>query len=217
MIYLLGNVWERDDYKIWLDKIQNMPAINKLQWDNVQNFFNLAISTEVLTKQVATTRNLKQFMEIVKEYDYSFTEHDLAWVMINQDIIWEFLATAEKDPNLRLKLLSTTTPQNFMEIAKQYNYVFSIEAFIWILVDIKSSSRVRITLDTGDAYTTPVIGRIPIGEWILLAEEWGMLAPFCHLEKPDTGLFKSGDIDDEKYFLYQCFLPHGYVNQRLVN
>ncbi|MFM5982650.1 MAG: Nif11-like leader peptide family natural product precursor [Sphaerospermopsis kisseleviana] len=217
MRHILRNFWQEDDYITWLDKIQNSPAINILQWDNVQNFLNLSSSREILIKQITKTISLKQFIAIVKEYGYSFTEQELAWVMINQEIIWGFLAIAEKYPDLKAKLLSTTTPQNFLEIARQHNYIFPIEAFIWILIDIKSSSRVRISIATGEAYVTPVISMIPTGQWIWLAEEWGMLAPFSHVKKPEMGFFKSGDIDDEEYFLRQCFLPHGYFNQRLLN
>ncbi|BAZ82303.1 hypothetical protein NIES73_35790 [Sphaerospermopsis kisseleviana NIES-73] len=35
MRHILRNFWQEDDYITWLDKIQNSPAINILQWDNV--------------------------------------------------------------------------------------------------------------------------------------------------------------------------------------
>ena len=217
MRHILRNFWQEDDYITWLDKIQNIPAINKLQWDNVQNFLTLSISREILIKQISKTITLQNFIEMVREHGYSFTAQELAWVIINQEIIWNFLATAEENPDFKANLLSTTTPQNFLELARQHNYVFSIEALILILIDIKSSSRVSLDIATGEAYVTPVIGRIPMRPWIWLAEEWGMLAPFSHVKKPEMGFLKSGDIDDEKYFLRQCFLPHGYFNQRLLN
>jgi Nif11 domain len=213
----LSSFFQQDNYTTWREKIKTSPAINKLVWDNVQNFLNLAVATDILTNQIAKTETLPKFMDIVREYGYSFTEQELAWVIINQEIIWEFLATAEKNPHFRASLLSAKTPQKFLEIARQNNHQFPLEAFTWILIDIKSSSSVRIFSATGEVYSTPVIGRIPTGEWISLAEEWGILAPFCHVKKPETGIFKSGDIDEEQYFLYQCFLPHGYFNQRLIN
>ncbi|GCL38816.1 hypothetical protein SR1949_39350 [Sphaerospermopsis reniformis] len=80
MRHILRNFWQEDDYITWLDKIQNSPAINILQWDNVQNFLNLSSSGEILIKQITKTISLKQFIAIVKEYGYSFTEQELAWV-----------------------------------------------------------------------------------------------------------------------------------------
>ncbi|MFM6346139.1 MAG: nitrogen fixation protein, partial [Dolichospermum sp.] len=104
-------------------------------------------------------------------------------------------------------------PQQFLEIAKQHDYYFSIEALGWILTEIKLSSKVRIFNPTGQVFVTPVIARICTGSWISLAESWGLVPPFCHINKPVRW---DGDINDEKYSLRQCFLPPGYFNQRLI-
>lgn len=112
-------------------------------------------------------------------------------------------------------MLSAKNPQQFVKIARENGYYFTIEALGWFLIGIKSSSSVAINNSVGEIFTAPVIGRISTIEWISLAETWGLVPPFSHRDKPTGSIFSDEDIDNPEYFMRQCFLPRCYFNQRV--
>jgi hypothetical protein len=208
--------YREDSYSFWKEKVKNYQNFNLFTWEKILGFLSALEQTPSLKNHLLKTNNLAQFIQVAAENNYFFTEEEIVWVMITKQQIWDFFAIAQKTPTLREELLSTKTPQQFLEIAKQHDYYFSIEALGWILTEIKLSSKVRIFNPTGQVFFTPVIAGICTGSWIGLAESWGLVPPFCHINKP-TGLVRwDEDINDEKYSLRQCFLPPGYFNQRLI-
>lgn len=219
MHYQIWNFFYSDDevYQSWKAKVnQDNIQFNQFTWEKISEFLGAIDQNTPLKTELIYTHRLREFIEKARDNGYSFTEDELASVVITSKEIWDLFAIAYKTPPLQAELLSAKNPQEFIRIAGENGYHFSIEALRWVLTNIKSSSQVRITNSVGDTLATPVM----TGNWIMLAEEWGLVAPFCHRDKPTTSSILSkwdDDIDDENCCGRRCWLPRGYFNQRLMS
>jgi hypothetical protein len=222
MIYQICNFFYNSEiYPFWKEKINSNQNFNRLTWQNVVDFVSAYEQTTLLRNKILKTDNLKQFIEVATANGYSFTEEELAWVLITNKEIWDFFKSAEEIPEIKEQLLSSKNPQEFVKIATDNGYKFSVEALGWLLTDIKSSSSVGISDFVGEVITVPIIGRIGgILNWMAMAETWGIVPPFCHREQPNNSSILSTwneDIYNKKYSLRKCFLPRCYFNQRLMS
>ncbi len=222
MHYQIWNFFYSDDevYQSWKAKVnQENIKFNQFTWEKISHFLWAIDQNSPLKTELIYTHSLGDFIEKARDNGYSFTEDELASVVITGQEIWNLFAIAQKTPPLEAELRSAKNPQEFIKIAAENGYHFSIEALGWLLTNIKSYSQVSITSCSGDSYCAPAIGRIHTLQWICLAEEWGLVAPFCHRDKPNLGILSGWDrdIDDDKSFWSQCWLPRGYFNQRLMS
>ena len=141
--------YREDSYSFWKEKVKNYQNFNLFTWEKILGFLSALEQTPSLKNHLLKTNNLAQFIQVAAENNYFFTEEEIVWVMITKQQIWDFFAIAQKTPTLQEELLLTKTPQQFLEIAKQHDYDFSIEALGWILTEIKLSSKVQIFNPTG--------------------------------------------------------------------
>ncbi|MEQ8386615.1 MAG: Nif11-like leader peptide family natural product precursor [Coleofasciculus sp. A1-SPW-01] len=201
-----------ENYPYWQEQIQQSQEVNRITWEKISDFLRAIEPHNPLSHQLLQAHNLEQFIQIARDNGYQLTQEELAWFVVTQKQIWDFLYLAQETPSLKQQLLTTRNPDEFINIAVAKGYYFSQKELAWLLIDIKSSSSlVGINNSTGDTFIFPKIDGIEMWYWLELAEKWGLVPPFSNLSQPGNGLF--GDEKDP-FFLKQCFLPRGYFNQR---
>ncbi|MDZ8189669.1 MAG: Nif11-like leader peptide family natural product precursor [Nostoc sp. ChiSLP02] len=215
MYYQIWNFFlQEDKYNYWKDTIKINKSFNRVTWQKVIDFLSLVEQTFALKYQLGETDNLEPFLKLARENGYNLTAQELAWFLITRKQIWDLFDFAQKTPSLKEQLLTAKSPQHFVNIAADNGYYFSVEELAWLLTEIKSSSElVSINNSVGEILTVSNYGRIETGYWIWLAEDWGIVAPFCHRDKPGT--FLSQNISNP-FLPDRCFLPKSYFNQRLM-
>jgi hypothetical protein len=92
--------------------------------------------------------------------------------------------------------------------------IFTKQELNWILMAIKLDSKlVSVNNSTGDSSCASNIGRVQTLPYIVLGEEWGIVPPFCHIDKRDTFFSKDGN---NPFLPDQCFLPRGYFSRSIA-
>ncbi|MDZ8106024.1 MAG: Nif11-like leader peptide family natural product precursor [Nostoc sp. DedQUE12a] len=215
MYYQIWNFFlQEDKYNYWKERIKVHKNFNRVTWQNIIDFLSLVEQTFVLKYRLGETDSLEPFLKLATENGYNLTAEELAWFLITRKQIWDLFDLAQKTPSLKEQLLTAKSPQHFVNIAAENSYYFSVDELAWLLTEIKSSSElVSINNSVGEIITVSNYGRIETGYWIWLAEDWGIVAPFCHIDKPST--FLSQNINNP-FLPDRCFLPKSYFNQRLM-
>ncbi|WP_392530648.1 Nif11-like leader peptide family natural product precursor [Nostoc sp. C117] len=215
MYYQIWNFFlQEEKYIYWKERIKLHTNFNKVTWQKIIDFLSLVEQTFPLKRQLAETDSLEPFLKLATENGYSLTAEELAWFLITRKQIWDLFDLAQKIPSLKEQLLLAKSPQDFINIAADNGYYFSVEELAWLLTEIKSSSElVSINNSVGEILTVSSYGRIETGYWIWLAELWGIVPPFCHRDKPST--FLSQNVNNP-FLPDRCFLPKSYFNQRLM-
>ncbi|MBE9207638.1 Nif11-like leader peptide family natural product precursor [Nostoc sp. LEGE 06077] len=216
MYYQLWNFFLRDDkYFYWKEKVKFNKKFDHYTWQKIIDFFSLVERNFFLKAQLGETDRIEPFIKLAKQNGYNFAPEALAWFVVTRKQIWDLFDMAQKIPSLKDKLLASKNPQQFIEIAKDNGYQFSVDELAWLLIEVKSSPElVSINNSVGEILTGSNYGKIEIGYWIWLAEDWGIVPPFCHLHKSNNII--SENIRNP-FFLDQCFLPKSYFNQRLMS
>lgn len=214
MYYQIWNFFLKEDkYIYWKEKIKFNKKFDKVTWQNIIGFLSLVEQTFPLKSQLSETDSLEPFLKLARENGYNLTAEELAWFLVTRRQIWDLFDFAQKTPSLKEELLTAKDPQQFVNIAANNGYYFSVEELSWLLIEIKSSPElVSINNSVGEILTGSIYGRIEIGYWIWLAEDWGIVPPFCHRNKP-ANLFEN---TNNPFLLDRCFLPKSYFNQRLL-
>ncbi|MFN6563089.1 MAG: Nif11-like leader peptide family natural product precursor [Nostoc sp. ChiSLP01] len=215
MYYQIWNFFlQEDKYNYWKGKIKLNKNFNRVTWQKIIDFLSLVEQTFALKYRLAETDSLEPFLKLATDNGYNLTADELAWFLITRKQIWDLFDLAQKTPSLKEQLLTAKSPQHFVNIAAENSYYFSVDELAWLLTEIKSSSElVSINNSVGEILTVSNYGRIETGYWIWLAEDWGIVAPFCHRDKPGT--FLSQNINNP-FLPDRCFLPKSYFNQRLM-
>ena len=215
MYYQIWNFFLKEDkYIYWQEKIKFNKSFDKVTWQKIIDFLSLVEQTFQLKSQLAETDSIEPFLKLATEHGYNLIAEELAWFLVTRRQIWDLFDFAQKTPSLKEELLIAKDPQQFVNIAAHNGYYFSVEELAWLLTEIKSSPElVSINNSVGEILTASNYGRIEIGYWIWLAEDWGIVPPFCHIGKPSNLL--SGDTNNP-FLLDRCFLPKSYFNQRLL-
>ncbi|WP_138497783.1 Nif11-like leader peptide family natural product precursor [Nostoc sp. PA-18-2419] len=215
MYYQIWNFFlQEDKYNYWKEQIKVNKNFNRLTWQNIIDFLSLVEQTYLLKYQLGETDSLDPFLKLATENGYNLTAEELAWFLITRKQIWDLFDFAQKTPLLKEQLLTAKSPQHFVNIGAENGYYFSVEELAWLLTEIKSSSElVSINNSVGEILTVSNYGRIETGYWIWLAEDWGIVPPFCHRDKPGT--FLSQNVTNP-FLPDRCFLPKSYFNQRLM-
>ncbi|MHC0063394.1 Nif11-like leader peptide family natural product precursor [Nostoc sp. UIC 10890] len=215
MYYQIWNFFLKEDkYIYWKEKIKVNKNFDKVTWQKIIDFLSLVEQTFLLKSQLAETDSLEPFLKLATENGYNLTSEELAWFLVTRRQIWDLFDFAQKTPSLKEELLIAKDPQQFVNIAAENGYYFSVEELAWLLTEIKSSSElVSINNSVGEILTVSSYGRIEIGYWIWLAEDWGIVPPFCHRDKPGTFLCQN---INNPFLPDRCFLPKSYFNQRLL-
>jgi len=215
MYYQIWNFFLKEDkYIYWKEKIKVNKSFDKATWQKIIDFLSLVEQTFLLKIQLAEADSLEPFLKLATENGYNLTAEELAWFLVTRRQIWDLFDFAQKTTSLKEELLIAKDPQQFVNIAAENGYYFSVEELAWLLIEIKSSPElVSINNSVGEILTVSNYGRIEIGFWIWLAEDWGIVPPFCHREKPDNLLSEN---TNNPFLLDRCFLPKSYFNQRLL-
>ncbi|MDZ8024768.1 MAG: Nif11-like leader peptide family natural product precursor [Nostoc sp. SerVER01] len=215
MYYQIWNFFlQEDKYNYWKDRIKVNKKFNRVTWQKIIDFLSLVEQTFALKYQLGETDSLEPFLKLATENGYNLTAEELAWFLISRKQIWDLFDLAQKTPSLKEELLTAKSPQHFVNIAAKNSYYFSVDELAWLLTEIKSSSElVSINNSVGEILTVSNYGRIETGYWIWLAEDWGIVPPFCHRDKPST--FLSQNVNNP-FLPDRCFLPKSYFNQRLM-
>ncbi|MCC5638012.1 Nif11-like leader peptide family natural product precursor [Nostoc sp. CHAB 5844] len=216
MYYHLWNFFLKEDrYFYWKAKVKFTKGFDHFTWQKINDLLLLVEQNFFLKAQLAKIDNIESFLKIAKENGYNLTAEAFAWFVVTRKQIWDLFDMAQTTPSLKEKLLSSKNPQQFIEIAAAHRYQFSVDELAWLLTEVKSSPElVSINNSVGEIITVSNYGRIEIGYWIWLAEDWGIVPPFCHLNK--SGYLVSQNIRNP-FLLNQCFLPKSYFNQRLMS
>ncbi|MEA5569335.1 Nif11-like leader peptide family natural product precursor [Anabaena sp. UHCC 0399] len=216
MYYQIWNFFLKDDeYVCWKEKIKLNNIYSNFTWGKIHDFFRFVEKNFFLKHQLGETQNLAQFINVVTENGYNLTAEQLAWFLVTRKQIWEFFDLAQKTPTIKDELLVAKNPQQFVYIAANYGYYFTVDELAWLLTEIKSSPElVPINNSVGEIDTVSNYGKIEIGYWIWLAEEWGLVAPFCHKDPPLAFL---AQYTDDPFLPDRCFLPKSYFNQHFVS
>ncbi|MBH8555171.1 Nif11-like leader peptide family natural product precursor [Nostocaceae cyanobacterium CENA357] len=216
MYYHLWNFFLKEDqYLFWKEKIKLNKKSDKLTWQNIIDFLGLIEQTFLLKSQLGETNTLEQFIKLSTENGYHFTAEELAWFITTRKQIWDLFDLAQKTPSLKEQLLTAKHPQDFIKIATENGYYFSVEELAWLLTEIKASPElVSINNSVGEILAVSNYGRIETGYWIWLAEDWGIVPPFCHRHQLGT-LFS--EYMDNPFLPDRCFLPKSYFNQRFLS
>ncbi|MBW4646037.1 MAG: Nif11-like leader peptide family natural product precursor [Goleter apudmare HA4340-LM2] len=219
MHFQIWNFFYRPEvYSEWKARINHEHRFNYLTWQKISYFLGELEVNSALSNKLLHSHSLEDFVAKAKENSqYSFTQDELAWVVITSNEIWNFLELAEETRTIKEQLLLARNPQEFINIAIENGYKFYTKELGYLLTEIKSSPSVGISNSFGAALTTPIIGKIITGCWIDIAEKWGLVPPFCHRDQPNTSLFSNEDLLNPQYYLRKCFLPKGYFNQRLMS
>lgn len=215
MYYQIWNFFlQEEKYNYWKEKIKVNKSFNRVTWQKIIDFLSLVEQTFALKYKLAETDSLEPFLKLATENGYNLTAEELAWFLITRKQIWDLFDFAQKTPSLKEQLLTAKSPQHFVDIGAENGYYFSVEELAWLLTEIKSSSElVSINNSVGEILTVSNYGRIETGYWIWLAEDWGIVPPFCHRDKPST--FLSQNVNNP-FLPDRCFLPKSYFNQRLM-
>ena len=216
MYYQLWNFFLREEqYVFWKEKIKLHNEFDKSTWQKIIDFLSFIEQSFLLKSQLGETDSLERFIKLATENGCNLTAEELAWFLITRKQIWDIFDLAQKTPSLKEELLAAKNPQDFIKIAAENGYYFSIEELAWLLTEIKSFSElVPINNSVGEILTVSNYGKIEIGYWIWLAEDWGIVPPFCHLDQPDTRLTQ---YTPNPFLPDRCFLPKSYFNQRLLS
>ncbi|MFN6569941.1 nitrogen fixation protein [Nostoc minutum NIES-26] len=216
MYYQLWNFFLREEqYFFWKEKIKINKEFDRLTWQKIINFLSLIEQSFLLKSQLGETDSVERFINLATENGYSLTAEELAWFLTTRKQIWDLFDLAQKTPSLKEQLLTAKNPQEFIKIAAENGYYFSVEELAWLLTEIKSSSElVSINNSVGEILTVSNYGRIETGYWIWLAEDWGIVPPFCHRDQPVTSL---SQYMHNPFLPDRCFLPKSYFNQRLLS
>ncbi|MBU7584156.1 MAG: Nif11-like leader peptide family natural product precursor [Nostoc sp. TH1S01] len=215
MYYQLWIFFLREDrYLYWKEIVNSNQKLDHFTWQKIVDFLALVEQNFSLKTQLGETRSIESFIQLAKNYGYNLTPEALAWFVVTRKQIWDLFDTAQKTPSLKKKLLASKNPQQFIKIAAEHGYHFSVDELAWLLIEVKSSPEVSINDSVGEILTVSNYGRIEIGYWIWLAEDWGIVPPFCHLHKSDN--LASQNLRNP-FLLDQCFLPKSYFNQRLMS
>ncbi|MBW4675332.1 MAG: Nif11-like leader peptide family natural product precursor [Desmonostoc geniculatum HA4340-LM1] len=215
MYYQIWNFFlQEEKYNYWKEKIKVNKSFNRVTWQKIIDFLSLVEQTFALKYKLGETDSLEPFLKLATENGYNLTAEELAWFLITRKQIWDLFDFAQKTPSLKEQLLTAKSPQHFVDIGVENGYYFSVEELAWLLTEIKSSSElVSINNSVGEILTVSNYGRIETGYWIWLAEDWGIVPPFCHRDKPST--FLSQNVNNP-FLPDRCFLPKSYFNQRLM-
>lgn len=216
MYYQLWNFFLREEkYFFWKEKIKLNEKFNRSTWQKIIDFLSLIEQSFLLKSQLGETDSLEQFIDLATENGYSLTAEELAWFLTTRKQIWDLFDLAQKMSSLKEQLLTAKNPQEFIKIAANNGYYFSVEELAWLLIEIKSSPElVSINNSVGEILTVSNYGRIEISYWIWLAEDWGIVPPFCHRDR--SGTFLNQDIPSP-FLPDRCFLPKSYFNQRFLS
>jgi Nif11 domain len=201
MYYQLWNFFLREEkYIDWKEQIKDInKKFDRLTW----RFF------------FSSRTKFKQFIQSIIENGYSLTADELAWFLTTRRQIWDLFDLAQKTPSIKEQLILSKNPQQFIKIASDNGYNFSVEQLAWLLTEIKSSSElVSINNSVGEILSVSNYGRIETGYWIWLAEDWGIVAPFCHRDKPGNLL---SQYINNPFLSDRCFLPKSYFNQHFMS
>ncbi|YAF96193.1 MAG: Nif11-like leader peptide family natural product precursor [Nodularia sp. CChRGM 3473] len=215
MYYQIWNFFLREDkYLSWREKVKLNKKFDKLTWQKIIDFLSKVEQSFLLKNQLGETENLEQFIKLATEHGFNLTEEELAWFLITRNQIWDLFDLAQKTPSLKEQLLTAKNPQQFITIAAFNGYYFSVEELAWLLTEIKASPElVSLNNSVGEILTVSNYGRIETGYWIWLAEDWGIVPPFCHRHQPGTFL---SQYMHNPFLPDRCFLPKSYFNQHLV-
>jgi hypothetical protein len=216
MYYQLWNFFLREDkYLYWKERLQFRHRFDHYVWQQIIDFLALVEQNFFLKAQLGETDSIESFINLAKINGYNFTPEALAWFVVTRKQIWDLFDMAQKMPSLKEKLLASKNPQQFIKIATDNGYQFSVDELAWLLIEVKGSPEiVSINNSVGEILKVSNYGRIEIGYWIWLAEDWGIVAPFCHLNKPGNPINQN---IRNPFLLDQCFLPKSYFNQRLMS
>ncbi|ABA20873.1 conserved hypothetical protein [Trichormus variabilis ATCC 29413] len=215
MYYQIWNFFLKEErYNFWKNEINLYNNPNKLTWQKVIDFFAFVEQNLFLKSQLGEVDTLEGFINLVVDNGYCLKAEEIAWFLITRKQIWNLFDLAQTTPLLKDQLLSAKNPQQFTKVAADYGYYFSVDELAWLLTEVKSSPElVSINNSVGEILTVSSYGKIEIGYWIWLAEEWGIVPPFCHRVQPGT--FLSQYIDNP-FLPDRCFLPKSYFKQQLV-
>ncbi|GBE92685.1 Nif11-like leader peptide family natural product precursor [Nostoc cycadae] len=216
MYYQIWNFFLRDDkYFYWKEKVHCNQHFDHYTWQKIIDFLLLVEQNFSLKAQLGETDSIEPFIKLAEENGYNLTPEALAWFVVTRKQIWDLFDMAQKIPSLKNKLLAAKNPQQFIKIAQDNGYQFSVEELSWLLIEIKCSPElVSINNSVGEILTVSNYGRVEIGYWIWLAEYWGIVPPFCHVNKSENLLSQN---TRNPFLLDQCFLPKSYFNQRLIS
>ncbi|MBD2436410.1 Nif11-like leader peptide family natural product precursor [Nostoc sp. FACHB-110] len=216
MYYQLWNFFLKEDrYFYWQEKVKFNQRYDHYTWQKIIDFLSLIEQNFFLKAQLEETDSIEPFFQLANARGYKLTPEAFAWFVVTRKQIWDLFDMAQKIPYLKEKLLASKNPQQFIKIAADYGYEFTVDELAWLLIEVKSSPElVSINNSVGEILTASHYGRIEIGYWIWLAEDWGIVPPFCHLNK--TGNLANKNIRNP-FLLDQCFLPKSYFNQRLMS
>ncbi|MEA5624732.1 Nif11-like leader peptide family natural product precursor, partial [Nostoc sp. UHCC 0251] len=140
MYYQIWNFFLKEDkYIYWKEKTKFNKKFHKVTWQNIIGFLSLVEQTFPLKSQLAETDSLEPFLKLARENGYNLTAEELAWFLVTRRQIWDLFDFAQKTPSLKEELLTAKDPQQFVKIAADNGYYFSVEELAWLLTEIKSS------------------------------------------------------------------------------
>jgi hypothetical protein len=215
MYYQIWNFFLQDDeYSSWKEKIKVNHIYTNFTWEKINDFFRFVENNFFLKHQLGETQNLEEFINLINESGYNVTAEQLAWFLVTRKQIWEFFDLAQKTPLIKDELLAAKSPEHFINIAANYGYYFTIYELAWLLTEIKSSPElVPINNSVGEIDTVSNYGKVEIGYWIWLAEEWGLVTPFCHKDPPLAFL---NQYAHDPFLPDRCYLPKSYFKLHFV-
>ncbi|MBD2503476.1 Nif11-like leader peptide family natural product precursor [Anabaena azotica] len=216
MYFQIWNFFLKEEqYLIWKNKINLYKKFDTSTWQKIVNFFACVEQDFFLKTHLGGAESIEKFMYLLLESGYDINAEELAWFLVTRKEIWNLFDLAQTTPALKEQLLLTKNPQQFSKIAADYGYNFSIDELAWLLTEIKSSPElVSINNSVGEILTVSNYGKVEIGYWIWLAEEWGIVPPFCHRVQSPASLHQNVD---NPFLPDRCFLPKSYFNQHLVS
>ncbi|MCP2731274.1 Nif11-like leader peptide family natural product precursor [Limnofasciculus baicalensis] len=198
-------------YSAWKKQFWQGQRVDKLTWEKVIIFLSVAEENQSLKAQLKKTISIEEFMGVVADNGFTFTLEELGKVVITQKQIWDLFSAIDTTLSLKEELIQIKSVDEFIQMAVDNDYYFTKQQLSWLLTGIKlDSTLVSVTNSTGDSVLVRNIGGVGTANYISLGEEWGIVPPFCHIDKRDT-LF-SKDANDP-FLPDQCLLPRGYFNQ----
>lgn len=215
MYFQIWNFFLKEEqYILWKEKVKLYKKFDKFTWQKVINFFAFVEQDFLLKTTLGEAKSLEQFIYLILENGYNISAEELAWFLVTRKQIWNLFDLAQKKPLLKEQLLTIKEPQFFTKIAADYGCDFAIDELAWLLTEIKSTPElVSINNSVGEILNVSNYGKIEIGYWIWLAEEWGIVPPFCHRVRSPASLHQNLE---NPFLPDRCFLPKSYFNQHLV-
>lgn len=203
-----------EKYSAWKKQLWKAPRVNKLTWVKVSTFLRATEQNKSLDGQLRKTRTIEEFMAVVADNGFTFTLAELGKVLIAKEQIWDLFSAIDTTPSLKEQLLQVKSPDQFIQMARDNDYYFTKQELNWILMGIKLDSKlVSVNNSTGDSFCANKIGQVETLPYIVLGEEWGIVPPFCHIDKRDTFFAKDGN---NPFLPDQCFLPRGYFSRSIA-